>query len=141
MAEYVPPALGQAGLATEAATRGKMQAPDIEALKDRFYTAAQPVIDDRDVYRAHPFERKAKGDFKMLRIDEFEPALVAEQELLNGLRLCVLKSTYGYHDHFSLAGADDTAIDIIDLVFFHSIQNMLHLSGANDEMKDGTGRW
>src|SRR5690242_2280007 len=35
----------------EAAARGKMQAPDVDALKDRFYAAAQPVIDDRDVYR------------------------------------------------------------------------------------------
>ena len=125
----------------EAAARGKMQPSDVDALKDHFYALAHPVINDRDVHRAHPYERQAKGDFKMLRLDEFEPALIAAQDLLNSLRLCALKGTSGYHDHFSLAGAQDTAIDVVDLVFFHGIQPMLQLSGANEVMKSGTGRW
>jgi hypothetical protein len=121
----------------EAAERGKVRPEDIEKLKNDFHTIVEPVIDDRDVHRAHPFEKGDKATMAALRVDEMCPVFDAVQSLLNDLRLICDDSTRSYHDHLLSADADDLA----DLVLFGSRGCIASLLGSAEAVYEKTGKW
>jgi hypothetical protein len=113
-----------------AAQRGTLDAIDIDALKDAVYTEFKPLVDDRDSFRAHPFERGQKANARMLALDEIEALLHSAQSLLNDLRLLVNNSTLGY-TYLSLTNAQEAAADLVDLLLFGSTLHFATLIGAN----------
>jgi hypothetical protein len=103
-----------------AANRGKVLGEDVDALKDRFEAITRPVVDDRDAFRAHPYEKGQAGTAAMLHLSSVRPIFEQVQRLLNEVRLVVDDSTLGYHGDLAATGPESSARDLTDLLLFGS---------------------
>lgn len=110
--------------------RGRLDPADIDELRSAVRTELEPVVLDRDSFRAHPYERGQKANARMLALTELAASLGSAEELLNDLRLLVHNSTFRY-SYQSLTSADEAAADLVDLLLFGSIFSFATLIGAN----------
>jgi hypothetical protein len=53
--------------------RDRVDPDDVDALKDTTWDKLRAVVQDRDSFRAHPFDGQAKADAKMLGLQGREP--------------------------------------------------------------------
>lgn len=113
-----------------AAQKGTLDPSDIDALRDAVQTEFKPVVEDRDSFRAHPFERGQKATARLLSLAEIEPYLKSAESLLNDLRLLIDNSTRGY-GYLSLTNPAAAAADMVDLLLFGSTLHFATLIGAN----------
>lgn len=123
-----------------AADRDRLDPDDVDVLKDATWEKLRGVVQDRDSFRAHPFDGKAKADAKMLRLDEIEPLLLHAQELMNTFRLVANNSTLGY----SVTTPTDLGTatqDMVDLLMFHGLLQMMIFTDANDRLYRATGEY
>lgn len=100
----------------------------------------EPVIQDRDSFRAHPYERGQKATARFLRLDEVEGLLEAAQRLLDDLRLLASNTTFGYSSQ-SMTDEDEAAADLVDLLLFGSALRFATLVGANALKTRGAYWW
>lgn len=110
--------------------RGRLEPGDIDDLRSAVRTELEPVVLDRDSFRAHPYERGQKANARMLALTDIAASLDSAEGLLNDLRLLVNNSTFGY-SYQSLTSPDDAAADLVDLLLFGSIFRFATLIGAN----------
>jgi hypothetical protein len=113
-----------------AAQRGTLDPSDLEALRDAVQTEFKPVVEDRDSFRAHPFERGQKATARLLSLAEIEPYLNSAESLLNDLRLLVNNSTRDYA-YLSLTNPAEAAADFVDLLLFGSSLYFATIIGAS----------
>jgi len=114
----------------DAARRGALNPEDIDALRSASREELEHVVDDRDAFRAHPYERMRKGTAQMLKINEISLALEAAERLLNDLRLLIGRGQLVY-SYQSLTNREETAKDLVDLVLFGSVLLLATHIGAN----------
>jgi hypothetical protein len=120
-----------------AIARGEIDPEDVEGLKDAIWKKLEPVVQDRDSFRAHPHDGQAKADARMLGLDELQPLLLAAQQMMNDLRSAANFSTFGYPPVD--AGSTTEAEDLVDLILFHDVLNMTTLAVANDLLNQHAG--
>ena len=94
---------------------GKPGTADIDALKDQFVAATQPMRDDRNTNRAHPYERIKQAKADMLDFQKQAGMFEICERLLNDLRLVSAGETFEYHD-VSATSSDQYVADVVDMV-------------------------
>lgn len=122
----------------DAAARGKVLAEDVEALKDQFEAIIRPVVEDRDGFRAHPYERNGAGTAAMLGIENVLPIFEQVQEIMNNLRLITDDSMLGYHGDLAATNPDSTARDMTDLILFGSMDRVSQAVRCIEKASDET---
>lgn len=123
-----------------AVARNQIDPVDVDALKDATWDKLRPVVQDRDSFRAHPYDGEAKADARMLGLNEIEPMLVHAQELMNTFRLVANNSTFGYH--VTIPTDLGTAMqDLVDLLLFHGLLQLMSWTDANRQLHTATGQY
>jgi hypothetical protein len=121
-----------------AVARKRIDVADIEALRDEIWTKLEPVVNDRDSFRAHPHDGEQKANARLLRLDELEPLLEMAQALMNDLRLAADFSTLHYG---RAAYPNDAPKDLVDLLLFHDIAGLMFKTGTNEALHRDTGMY
>jgi hypothetical protein len=102
--------------------------PDFDDLRQRVRDQAQPLKDDRNWNRAHPFET-VSGATKMLNVVELRSHLTYAEELMNDIR------TVGGHGKFhyeeaNVPSAATVAPDLVDAMLIGNPERLLRLRGS-----------
>lgn len=110
----------------------------IEFLKNNFITEMEPLIDERDNYRAHRYEINDSSNFKninLLSLEMVSNKFLYLESLMNDIRLLCTNSTFGY-SNMCVADVRNTAEDFIDLLQIGSINNIyIKLSNSANNLK------
>lgn len=99
-----------------AAERGRIAGDHLDACIKSVTALLDPVVDDRDANRAHPYEHKNSGTSRVLGTDEIGAAIEIIQDLLKDVRFLADASSYHYPDSIFLAQPGGTAEELVDQV-------------------------
>ena len=88
------------------ATSDGVQPRDVDQLRENFCAMMQPVIDDRNLLRAHPFE-VVDGTATALALDDIERVFDKLERMLNDIRLVADWSTTSFN---SMVHADEEQV-------------------------------
>lgn len=112
----------------------KITAKDIDDLTKRFELIVNDIRDDRDNHRAHRFENKKNNSAATkLSIKKIEEKFQELESLFNSLKLVFQNSTLMYSD-MNHANAEQTADDLIDLIFWGSNRTLDNWCGINKKI-------
>jgi hypothetical protein len=103
---------------------------DVEALGGRLKDHFGPLLDDRDVHRAHKYERE-KATAAWLTPADVTPHLRRCQQLLGDLRFVASNTQFGHPDPRPAPGERE-AQDVVDLVLCGPINWIIHYGAGAD---------
>ncbi|MCE9573522.1 MAG: hypothetical protein K8W52_10225 [Deltaproteobacteria bacterium] len=123
------------------AAAGSVRHEHVDELKDSLYKALKHVVEDRDSFRAHPYEAGGKATARMLAIHEIHAALVYAEDLINDLRLFADGSTMNYHNSIGAMPDSNAAEDMVDLLMFGTVDNLIADTGAGGHLHGCSGAY
>ena len=119
------------------AQAGKVTQEDVEALRNRFLEAIRNVDQDRNVHRAHRFEKDKKKKAKALpplTLEEIEAAFSVVEDLLGNLWMISNLASFNFDTDLN-PGTEVTARDLVDIMIYGSIGEVVRVAGVEDALK------
>lgn len=124
-----------------AVARGRPNAQDLVALKDRFANLVAPVVDDRDEHRAHPYERRKATTSLVVPHPEFLDYFERIAGFFSDLRVAAGESPLVHHDDLLADDPHGDAREMVDAVLLGGSARRGLIDGTAHAVHRATGRW
>lgn len=119
------------------AKKGKVEQCDVELLRKRFIEAVRKIDTDRNIHKAHRFEKESIKKSKTLlpiSLKEIEKAFNTIENLLKQLWMIAELASYNFDTDLG-SHTKRTAQDLIDLTIHGSINNLIAFVGISTALQ------